>query len=153
MKVILFIGSLLPKPESSGTLPPGMELPPMEPAEDGFSLSIPEPYRSWFQVVLAIVWIGLFAAALWRVSSQIYQWLKRKISSGGAETEPIRGAFTADLISWLKRIVHYLSWLTILSRLQRKPGLQSQEVVSVRHIYSRLLHWGAARGYPRQRWD
>lgn len=153
MKVIIFIMSLFPKPEQTGTLPPGMELPAMEPTEDGFSFSIPEPYRSWFQVILSLFWIGLFAAALWQISSQIYRFLSKRLSTRGAETEPIRGAFAADLFNLLKRIWRYIAWRNILSWLQRKPGLYSLEIISVRHIYNRLLRWGAARGYPRQLWQ
>ena len=125
----------------------------MEPAEDGFSLSIPEPYRSWLQISLVFVWIGLIAVALWQISSQIYKWLSKRLSTRGAETEPIRGAFTADLVSLFKRILRYISWHNILSWLLRKPGLYSLEVISVRHIYNRLLRWGATKGYPRQLWQ
>ncbi len=153
MKAIIFIISLLPKPEQTGTLPPGMELPPMEPEENGFSLSIPEPIRSWLQILLAFIWIGLIVVALWQVSSQIYKWLSRRLPSKGAETEPLKGAFAADLMGLLKRIVRYVSRINPLFWLQRKTRSSSPEAVSVRQIYHRLLQWGAARGYPRQLWQ
>lgn len=149
IKVLAFIASLFPIQESTAMLPPAANMPQIEPREEVLLWSIPESVRSWLSIGVGIVWGGLIVAALWRVSSQIYNWLRQRLSTTGAETEPLKGAFAADLVGWLKRILYKLSGLRLLSQLFRRPKLLPPEVISVYQIYRRLLRWGAAGGYAR----
>lgn len=149
MKILAFIASLFPMQEPAAMLPPAANMPPMEPREEVLLWSIPESVRSWLSIGVGILWGGLIVVALWRISSQIYHWLQTRLSTTGAETEPLSGAFVADLAGWVKRILHSLSGLKLLSRLFRRAGVFPPEAISVHQIYRRLLHWGAAGGYAR----
>jgi hypothetical protein len=99
---------------------------------------------------MGILWIGLILVALWQVSSQVYGWLRRKLAGmAGAEVEPLPGAFRADLVAFLKHILHRLLGLKALFGLAGKSRLLLPEVASVRQIYRQLLSWGKSGGYPR----
>ena len=148
MNLIAFIVSLFPRNEPSVIPPPDMGLPPMEPQEQVMLWNLPEHVRSWLQIFTGILWGGLIALALWRISSQIFGWLRKRFTAD-TEVEPLRGAFLADLVSLLNRLWHTLSGLPLLSFLLRRRRLLPPEAVSVRQIYRRLLHWGTAHGYPR----
>lgn len=148
MKVFLFLASLFP--ESEPVEPPPMpSMPAVEP-DEGFSLTMPEWLRSGLRLALSILWIGLILLALWRISSDIFRWLRRKLASmAGAEFEPMPGAFKADFLGLLKRILLGLLGLKLPFRLRGKKGAFPPEVASVRQIYRQLLRWAAAGGYPR----
>ncbi len=149
MKILAFIASLFPMQEPSAMLPPAANMPTMEPREEIILWHIPESVRSWLSIGVGILWSGLTFVALWQISSQIYRWLQTRLSTTGAETEPLKGAFIADLAGWLKRILHSLSGLKLLSRLFRRDRAFPPEAISVHQIYRRLLRWGAAGGYAR----
>jgi len=149
LKVIAFIASLFPEPEP-GELPPPMPVPEVEPSE-GFKLwTMPEWMRGGLSLGLTILWGGLILVALWRISSQIFGWLRRRLTSmAGAEFEPLPGAFKADFLSLLKRILLKLLGFKVPLRLARKSSSILPEIASVRQIYRQLLRWAAAGGYPR----
>lgn len=149
VKVIAFIASLLPEP-GPGELPPGLPMPQLEP-EEGFKLwEIPELMKSALRLSLGVLWGGLIIFALWRISSEIYGWLRHRLASmAGVEIEPLPGAFKADLLSLLKAIFLKLLELRFPFRLARKTKSLLPEVASVRQIYRQLLRWAAAGGYPR----
>jgi len=149
LKVIAFIASLFPEPEP-GELPPAMPMPQMEPAEEFKLWTMPESVRSGLRLGLGMLWLGISLLALWRISSQIYEWLSRRLASmAGAEIEPLQGAFRADLLSLLKRIILKLLRLGLPFRLARKSKSLLPEVATVRQIYRQLLRWAATGGYPR----
>ena len=59
--------------------------------------------------------------ALWRISSSIFGWLRRRLSSmAGAEFEPMPGAFKTDFRNWLKRIVLRLLGIRLPFRSRKK---------------------------------
>jgi len=149
MNVIAFVAGLFPGP-GPAELPPAMPVPEIEPSE-GFKLwTMPELVRSGLSLGLVILWSGLVLVALWRISSQIFGWLRRRLASmAGAEFEPLPGAFTADLLSLLKHVLFKVLGLRLLFRLARKSSSVLPEVASVRQIYRQLLRWAAAGGCPR----
>jgi len=148
MKVMAFLASLFPEPEPV-ELPPMPSTPAMEP-DVGFSLTMPEWLRSGFRIGWAVMFIGLILFALWRISSDIFRWLRRKLASmTGAEFEPLPGAFKADILGLLKRILLRLLGLKLPFRLRGRAGTFPPEIASVRQIYRQLLRWAAAGGYPR----
>lgn len=149
LKLIALFASLFPEMEPT-ELPPIPDMPATEPSE-GYNLwSMPEWLRSSTQLALSIFWIGLILLALWRLSSDIFRWLRRKLASmSGAEFEPMPGAFKTDFLSLLKLLFSKMLNLKSLFRLRRKRGIFPPEAVSVRQIYRQLLRWAAAGGHPR----
>ncbi len=149
MKVVAFLMNLFPEPGPAEPLPAMPAPPPTEPSE-GFDMSniIPESVRSGLRLVWTILMVGFLLVFLWRVSSQIFRWLRHKLSTtAGAEIEPLRGAFRADILGLLKRILLKLLGFKLPLRRQRQP--EPPEITSVRHLYHRLLQWAAAQGRPK----
>ena len=150
LKLVALIASLLPEPEPSGLPPPVPPAPEMEPSEWSKLWSLPEPVRRGLQSGWSILFFGLILVALWRISSGIFGWLRRRLSSAvGAEFESMPGAFRADLLNWLKRIVLRLLGIRLPFQLGRKSGSIMAEAASVRELYRRFLRWAAASGFPR----
>jgi len=111
--------------------------------------TLPESVRRGLGIGWNILFAGLVLVALWRVSSDILGWLRRRLGSmAGAEVEPLPGAFRADLLNLLKRILlKPFGFIRILRG--REPRMILAEIASVRQIYRQLLDWAAAGGYPR----
>lgn len=150
IQALMFIASLFPRPETAEMLPPTMNMPSMEAQENALPWTIPESVRSWLNLGMGIIWGGLIAIALWRISSQIYDWLRTRLgNSAETEIKPLKGAFGAELLALLKRILNKLYKLVMLSWLVRRPRTFSSEAISVHQVYRRLLRWGATGGYPR----
>ncbi len=149
-QAIAFLISLLPEP-SPPEIPPEMLLPaptPVEEPEWHKFFVMPEAVRSGIRFGWTILMCGFIIFALWQISSGIFGWLRSKLANtAGAEVEPLKGAFIADLLGLLKRIVFWLLGLRRLLRWQRKPP--PPEVTSIRQIYRQLLRWTAKRGWPR----
>jgi hypothetical protein len=149
LKVIAFLASIFPQSEPA-ELPSMPGMPPVEPSEAFELWSMPEWLRSGIRLGWSIFVLGLIIFALWRVSSDIFGWLRRKLASmAGAELEPVPGAFKADFLGLLKRILFRLLGLRLPFHLRRRELVSPPEVASVRQIYRRLLRWAAAGGYPR----
>lgn len=146
-KVILFIASLFPEPEPL-IEPPDMSLTPLD--ETG-GFKVWELFPEWFTKGIRLAWsilmIGILVFALWRIASQMFAWLRKRLADKAeAEYEPMSGAFTADILSFLKRILFRLLGLKLLRR-QKKA--EPPEISSIRQIYRQLLGWATAQGYPR----
>jgi hypothetical protein len=151
MKVLAFIASLLPEMEPTELPPPMPTTPQMEPPEETTRwFTMPEALRNGLRFGWTVLVAGFLLFALWRISSDIFRWLRRKLATmAGAEFEPMPGSFRADLLSLLKR---FFSKLLALKRLFR-PGARTEpvlpEIASVRQIYRQFLRWAAAAGFPR----
>ena len=153
LKVMAFLASLFPQPEP-GELPPMPSMPPVEPHEEVRLWTMPEWLRSGLRLSWTILMAGFILFALWRISSDIFRWLRRKLASmAGAEFEPMPGAFKADFLSLLKRILFRLLGLKVPFRFGHKQGILPPEVASVRQVYRQLLRWAAGSGYPRHAWQ
>jgi len=150
-KAIAFIASLFPQPgPSTSELPPMTALAP-EPSEGFKPWELPEPLRNILRTGWGVLVIGLLVFALWRISSQIVAWLRRRLASmAGAELEPLPGSFRADLLNFLKSILFGLFRIKMPLRFRRKPKSFLPEVATVRQIYRHFLNWAAAGGYPRR---
>ncbi|MFC1965086.1 DUF4129 domain-containing protein [Chloroflexota bacterium] len=148
MKAVAYLLSLLPEPGPAEPLPGTTPLPEIQPSEEFKGWTIPEPLRTGFRIGWNILVIGFILAALWRISSQIFGWLRRKLKTvAGAEFEPMPGAFRADILGLLKRILLRLLGFRLPLRRQRESELH--EIASVRLIYRHLLLWMGARGWAR----
>lgn len=149
IKVIAFIASISPAPELT-ELPTMPSMPPTEWNEEFGRSIMPEWLRSGVSFGWSILVIGAVLLALWRVSSEIFGWLRQRLAGmAGAEFEPLSGAFKVDFMNLLKRILLRLLGLKLPFRLRGKKGAVPSEVAPVRQIYRQFLHWAAAGGYPR----
>ena len=149
IKVAAFIASIFPALELT-ELPSMPSMPPTESVEEFKLWSMPEWLRSGLSFSLSILVLGAILLALWRVSSEIFGWLRQRLAGrAGAEFEPLSGAFKVDFMNLLKRILLRLLRLKSLFRLRDKEGAVISEVAPVRQIYRQLLRWAAAGGYPR----
>lgn len=147
LAAVFYLMSLLPTP-SGGKLP---ELPPPDVSGDeqvGNAVRelIPEALRTPLRIGWVILASGALLAALWRISTQIAEWLRRRLATSGGEVEPLKGAFGADMINFLKRIMARLfGFLRLTQRQKTAPA----EVHPVRQIYRQFLKWAAKHGFPR----
>ncbi|OGO43641.1 MAG: hypothetical protein A2Z05_00525 [Chloroflexi bacterium RBG_16_60_22] len=129
--------------------------PPMPPLPSGGETEsgglIPETLRNALRLGWSIMMAGLLLLALWRISAGLYRWLRRRMAAmSGAEFEPMPGAFRADLLAFLKRLVNGVLGLgRFFRRRAARPPLPP-EVATVRQIYRQFLHWAAAAGFPRR---
>lgn len=152
MTAIIFIVSLFPAPEPAELPPAVMPMPELtpEPSPGYRMFTIPEAVQNGLRIGWTTLMAGFLIFALWRISSQVFSWLRRKLAGkAGAEYESLPGAFKADFLGLLKRILTRLLRLRP-PRLGRNPSSLLPEIASVRQIYRQLLHWVAAGGYPRQ---
>jgi hypothetical protein len=116
-ELIAFLMSLFPGSDY-GSVPPMVSkpIPEMEPSVFVKLFRIPESVRKVSGFIMACIWIGLILLALWRVSTQIFEWLRQRLANGeGAEVETISGAFKEDLIRLFKGVIKLLSkWMGLL---------------------------------------
>lgn len=147
-KGIMFLLNLLPQPDMPAEIPAEMEGPALELPEGSGSATIPKQLTSVVRLIWNILVIGLTLLFLWRASAQIFGWLRRKLAhTSGAEVEALHGAFKADLLNLLRRILRKLLGFKLPFRREKQP--EPPEITSVRQLYRRLLHWAAAHGWPR----
>ena len=109
----------------------------------------PETVSRGIRIGWTVLMVGLILVVLWRVSSQIFVWLRHRLTSReGSEFESLPGAFKEDFLSWLKhKMLRYFGFR--LFKRRGKSGSTLPGIASVREVYRQLLHRGAAWGYPR----
>ncbi len=148
-KFFLFLIGLFP-PSQPGNLP--------SPAQSGQLKKISEPpfilfsdsTREVIRFLWAIMCISLVVVALWRVSSQILEWLRRRLTdTEEAETESLPGAFREDLLKFLAKIFQALRMKWPFRK--KKPGPGTKEGDFARSIYRQILAWAEAGGHGRKR--
>jgi hypothetical protein len=156
-KIFAFLASILPNPE-----PPKIEMvaPPAgmerDPSFIAKVLRIPESVRSIAAMIVSAIWIVLFLAALWSLSSALVKWLLQRMSNpNGAEIETLSGAFREDLYALMKSLVRgmdrFFSLLLGLFGIKRIRKALAPDPVSARSVYRQLLRWSARKGCGRQR--
>ncbi|MDD5037716.1 MAG: DUF4129 domain-containing protein [Dehalococcoidales bacterium] len=152
-KGINFLISLIPEPES---LPSPEEfIPETSPQPDEYEewqkvIRLFRPVGRWFNTAYTVVMLGFILYVLWRFSSWLVGSLRRRLATTArAEVEQLPGAFKADLMSMLRRIMHSLRRLRWPFRRKETQALPP-EIVSVRQIYRQLLRWAASSGWPRR---
>lgn len=148
-RVLVWLASLIPPPEPQQPLPSMPAIPGGEGAEEFRVLQIPEFILTGLRWGWSIMVGGVVVFTLWRIASQLFSWLRKRLASPGAEVEHLDGAFRADFLALLKQIIFKLLGI----KIHFKPGKKqfvSPEVASVRQLYSQLLQWAAAGGYPRR---
>ncbi len=141
-----FLNQFLSPPKTGG-LPPSVRLPSKAPAEVPFVL-FSESTREVMRFLWTALVLSLILVALWRISSQIFEWLRRRLGEmEDAAVEPLSGAFREDVLNFLRRLVLALTFWPFRRR-KRSPSLPPQ-VESARRVYRQLLAWAASKGVPR----
>ena len=151
VKAIAFLISLFPEPKPElAELPPPIPVPEIGPSQEFKLWTMPEVLRNGLRLGWTVLMASLLVFAMWRISSQIFKWLRRRLASpAGAEYEPLPGAFRADFLSLLKSLLFKLLGLRRLFQPKARAGPLLPEIVSVRQIYRQLLHWASAAGITR----
>jgi hypothetical protein len=148
VKFFIFLGELIPTPKPA-ELPPAARLPQMKgPAETPFIL-----FSDSVREVIRFIWgagvISLLLIALWRISSQVFEWFRRKMGGmGNAEVEPLPGAFREDLLNFLKKLLRIFGVPWPFRRGSRAEPLLPG-AVWVCKIYRQLSAWAAKKGHAR----
>ena len=155
---LIALGHLLSLPEMES-----IELEPttVPPDETGEALAevgrriMSESVRRGIEITVGIVFLTACILALWRISSQILDWLRNRLKgSGDVQVTTMHGAFKDDLINFLKSILRKVfsifRFRPAFLRSRKKTELLSPEAVSVHQVYRQFLRWAAKKGYPRE---
>ncbi|MBP1718616.1 MAG: hypothetical protein H6Q43_2054 [Deltaproteobacteria bacterium] len=149
-RILRFFLSLLPSPDPSLFPPPPPSQPVPRPEDWSPFFLISDATREILRILWTIMVSSMLLVALWRISSQILDWLRRRMgTSTGDEVEPLPGAFRADLRILLFWIFDTLSLKWLFRLLARRKG-RGRESNSIRQAYTRLLQWAAAKGCRRE---
>lgn len=146
-----FLASLLP---ASDFTP--IEEPPPASGDDS---ELREFYRGlpWpplLRRILMILWmcivLGMVLFALWRICSQILDWLKRRSDARGVEVESLDSGLLADILAflvWLRDGVNRLAQRAMCQVLRTMPRGSDQTWTDV---YASFAQWSSKR--LRARW-
>jgi len=152
VKGIAFIMSLFPQSDiTPGEALPGAGPMPVEEPDYSKFFVLPEVVRKGLRFGWSVLMIGFFLVFLWRISEQIFTWLRARFGSpGNAKFEPLPGAFWTDIQSLFQRIFRWilkiLKWPTLL---KKQKAVEPKEITSIRQLYQQLLRWAAKAGLPR----
>jgi len=147
--LMTFLASLIP-PEEPVELPPALVMPEMDTTEGMRFFTMPPAVRNVIRIGWTVMVLGILVLALWRISTQIFDWMRRRSGASGGEVEALHGAFRADLLRMLKYIMLQLLGLILFRRFRKRREPVAPEVASVRGIYRHLLRWASSAGYPRE---
>ncbi len=146
--ILRWIASLIPP--STETMPPLPGMPGMEPPPETEVFHLPEGLKSGFTIVWSVMVGGIILLAIWRISSQIFDWMRRRAGSSGGESESLKMSFWQDWLKWLKHL-----FSGILRTKRKVTDIRKEEVTSeaaaIRQIYRQWLVRMASAGYPRRK--
>jgi hypothetical protein len=145
-RFIGFLASLFP--QQNGEEIPLPSIPSGGGPDEGGGVKFPEWLLPGIRLAWEILAAGVVLFAIYRVTSQIFGWMRRRGNSGG-EVESLKGAFKLDFLNWLKRILYKIFRIKANSSPKGKSSSIPPEIASVRQLYSQFLHWAAEKGYPR----
>lgn len=150
MKALVFLMSLLPSPDPV-ELPPPDIMPAQPDMPEQYEIwRIPESLRNILRIIWVVVFLGIIVLALWQISSQIFKWMRRRLSdTSGDEFETLRGAFKDDILGLFRFITRKIRDLLRFIVKRRREAV-APENMSVRQIYRHYLRWTRSHGYPRQ---
>jgi hypothetical protein len=148
-KVLTFIANLFPSEPTAPPYPLPV-MPGMDTQQDTV-FTIPEGLRQAAKLVYLIFISAFLIFVIYRVSSDIMKWLRRRASMSGGEIESLKGVFWADVIGWIKRILNKVFGIRFRSGLKRESGNIPTGAVSIRQLYVQILNWGAKKGFARQK--
>jgi hypothetical protein len=145
--LIGFLASLFPAPDTGPIQTP----PPMGSPKHGDALDLahwlvmPESVRMVGRILVGAAWIILFLLPLWRISTDILQWLRKRAGfTQGSESEALKGAFREDLLRIIGAIRE--KFLALVRCFRPRAGRAALDfgTAGVRQAYRLLLGWAAA---------
>jgi hypothetical protein len=148
LRIMAFLAGLFPASEPKlDEIPPMPSMPAVVPDENT-PWSMPDWLRNGLRIGWVVLMIGFIIFAIWRISSDIFRWMRRRQAGrGGAEYERLHGAFRFDILNLVKSIVARIKgWFR--PRIKTAP-VQAQ-IATVLQIYRQFLRWAAAGGHARQ---
>lgn len=147
MMAITYLLSLLPAPEGEPVPLPAPDTAADNATQEAMRELIPEAIREPLRVAWLVLATGALLAALWRISTQIADWLRRRLANRSqGEMESLKGAFGADILGFLKRLLAVLFGGRWFAPRQTAP----ENIPPSRQIYRQFLKWAAKRGFPRR---
>jgi hypothetical protein len=147
MDFLMWIANLFPHSNQTGELPPPA-MPQMEMQPDTEIFHFPVWLKSGLKGVWAAMMIGIVLLAIWRITSQIINWMRRKAGGGGGEYESLKGNIWRDWLNWLKRFFSAILRIRRRGKTIQKQAVNS-EAATIRQIYLQWLHRMRSAGYPR----
>jgi hypothetical protein len=149
MQAMDFLASLFGNPPPPAETPPPVAAPSTGGGDEFMPELIPRTLRDVLRLVSFSFMLGMIVFALWRMSSDLAKWLRRKLTTTqGVEVESLPSGFKADLLALLKRIMAKLHGLMHIFHRQKSKKPLPRETASVRDIYRQFLRWTARKGCP-----
>jgi hypothetical protein len=149
-KILRFLAGLLPLPDSTLPLPSAPSRPAPKPDEGLPFVLFSDSTREILRILWTLMVLSVALVALWRVSSQILDWLRRRMGKiTGEEVEPLPGAFRSDLrilLTWILDALT-LKWIFHWLRMKRRRDRREN---SIHQIYAQLLKWSETKGRRRE---
>jgi hypothetical protein len=148
-KLISFIANLFP--QDSQDIEPLPTFPGSAGPDETGGIRFPEWLAQGLRLGWSILAVGIILFAVYRVTSQIFSWMRRRSRNAGGEVESLKGAFKLDFLNWLKRILFKIFRIRFNSNAKNTPLNIPPETASVRQLYSQFLRWAGEKGYPRHK--
>lgn len=149
-RLIDAIASLFP---SSGAAeieaPPAPEMPALPEEGQGVSFGLPQWLLRPSRIIYGVIVGGLGLFALWRIVSQLINWMRHRADRGKVVIESLPGAFRFDLARLFRRILSWFGGLSLFNRFRRDSREEPGPMTSMRRLYADMLRWGAESGIPR----
>jgi len=147
-RLFLFLIGLFPASQPGET-----PVPPPQPQMKRMDELPFQIFSDSFRAVIRFIWgamvICLLLAALWSISSQVFEWFRRKMGGmGEAEVEPLPGAFREDLLNFLKKLLRIFGFAWPFGKGRSVEPLLPG-VDWVRKTYRQLSAWAAKKGHAR----
>jgi hypothetical protein len=149
-RFLLFLIGLFPSPKP-GEIPVPATQPHVRRTEEVPFEIFSDSFREVIRFIWGVMVIALLLAALWSISSQIFEWFRRKRGGmGEVEVEPLPGAFREDLLNFLRRLLRIfgLAW-PFGKGIRGEPLLPGVDLV--RKTYRQLSAWAAKKGHARKK--
>lgn len=137
-----------------GTEEAPAELPPVpqitgQQSEPEFSLTLPDSWLRPSRIAYGVFIGVLVLVMIWRLTLQLFAWARRRTDRGDVRVEHLRGAFRADLLNLLRRLISWVKALSLLGRIRQRATEKMVPSISVRRLYTEMVRWGARSGIPR----
>jgi hypothetical protein len=141
LRIMEFLASLMPDTGGEAALPPPAAMPGTEETETFRLFRLSEGARSVLNILMLCIWSVILILALWRVSSQIYNWLARRSARmEGVEVQQLKGAFWADMKAMFKYIGSaFTDLLKRLFHVEQKSELPG--TAFIRTTYRQMIRW------------
>ncbi|OPY86008.1 MAG: hypothetical protein A4E71_01786 [Smithella sp. PtaU1.Bin162] len=135
-----FSGSdaVLPPPPPSAPKTPG------DPAVIANLFNIPPAVRKWLQMLVGGLFISMIAAALWSVSRQIAESIRRRKKGIPADVHKLNSSYLKNIFVLIKNsaaaFMRKMQWLYIRRRGRHNDSL------TMKFVYGQILRWAAMSG-------